>query len=453
MSRDASRHDVPVPKSKNEVRVQLEVVEGASRGRTFVFCGHESFLAGRSRRVHFRLPKTDRRISRVHFLVEINPPRCRLFDTGSTNGTRVNGQRVASADLKDGDLIRAGDTVLKVSFLGDWKGLAGAGPAPAATAPGRPPRRIEKTESFHGNSAPAAVSPAPLAPAGREPSPLKQVPAIPGFQIVRELGRGGMGVVYLAVLESDSAKVAIKTIRPSMAAGPHVTQRFLREVQILEQLRHPNIVRLYSSGQTGDLLYFVMDYVPGTDAGTVLKRQGPLPVGRAVRLLCQTLEALHYAHARGFVHRDVKPSNLLVSAAGSEEVCTLTDFGLARVYQQSALSGLTMIGDVCGTIPYMAPEQITDYRSSQPPVDQYAAAATLYRLLTDRYLFDFDDCPNHARITHILCDAPVPIQKHRPEVPKALATAIHRALEKDAGKRFPDVEAFRAVLAPFAARG
>ena len=398
----------------------------------------------------WHLNDSDRRVSRVHFLVEINPPCCRLFDMGSTNGTRVNGERVVSADLKDGDLVRAGSAVLRVSFLGDWKGLAGAGPACAANAPGRPPRGTAATESFHGNAAPAAACPAPPTPVDRKPSPLMQAPAIPGFQIVREVGHGGMGVVYLAIRLSDGAETAIKTIHPSIAGDPRETQRFLREVQVLEQLRHPNIVGLHGSGQAGELLYFVMDYVPGTNAAIVVRREGPLRIGRAVRLLCQALEGLHYAHARGFVHRDVKPSNLLVSAAGGNEVCTLTDFGLAKAYQESALSGLTMMGEVCGTIPYMAPEQITDYRNAQPPVDQYAAAATLYGLLTGRFLFDFDDRPNHARIAQVLCDAPVPVQRRRPEIPAPLAMAVHRALAKDARQRFPDVAAFRAALLPFA---
>src|SRR5262249_39332353 len=144
---------------------------------------------------------------------------------------------------------------------------------------------------------------------------------------------------------------------------------------------HPNIVAFQEMGESEGRLYFAMDYVRGTDAAALLKEHGPLPVARAVGLVRQMLRALDYAHAKQFVHRDIKPANLLVAGAGGQETARLADFGLARVYQASQLSGLTMTGDIGGTVAFMAPEQITNYREAKPPVDQYAAAASLYNLL------------------------------------------------------------------------
>src|SRR5262249_40419878 len=141
-------------------------------------------------------------------------------------------------------------------------------------------------------------------------------------------------------------------------------------------------------GESNGQLYFAMDYVPGTDAGRLLKAHGPLPAGRAVALVCQLLEALEYAHAKGYVHRDIKPANLLVTEIGGREVAKLADFGLARVYQTSRLSGLTMMGDRGGTIAFVAPEQLTHFRDAKPAVDQYSAGATLYNLLTQRFVYD-----------------------------------------------------------------
>jgi serine/threonine protein kinase len=149
-----------------------------------------------------------------------------------------------------------------------------------------------------------------------------------------------MGVVYLGTRIGDSAQVAIKTIRPAAVNSSRATQRFLREAGILARLRHPHIVSYHEMGPSGDLLFFVMDYVDGVSAVEILKQQGPLPIDRAVGLVCQALEGLHYAHQEGFVHRDVKPSNLLVSRDGDREICRLADFGLARAYGASSLAGL-----------------------------------------------------------------------------------------------------------------
>jgi serine/threonine-protein kinase len=201
-------------------------------------------------------------------------------------------------------------------------------------------------------------------------------------------------------------------------------------------------------GEAGGELYFVMEYVPGTDAGRLVKQHGPLPVARAVRLTCQLLDALAHAHAKGFVHRDIKPSNLLVTERAGQEWAMLADFGLGRVYQESKLSGLSVGGKFGGTIPFMAPEQITHFRESKPPVDQYAAAAALYNLLTARYLYDF---PRTAagRLAVILQEDPVPIRQRRADVPGPLADAIHRGLARDPRERFADVRALRGALLPF----
>ena len=259
-----------------------------------------------------------------------------------------------------------------------------------------------------------------------------------------------MGTVYRAKRLADGSHVALKTIQPAVAGSERQVQRFLREADILRKLRHPNIVTFHDMGRDGELFYFIMDYVPGTDAARLLEREGPLAIDRAVRLICEVLEALHYAHNQGFVHRDVKPANLLVSGDPGFGTCKLADFGLARVYHASPLSGLTLMGDAGGTLPYMPPEQVTNYRDASPAADQYATAATLYRLLTGHYLYDFEELPEQQRLSTILLDDPVPIHDRRPDIPAALARVTHRALQKDPTARFPDATTFRDALLRFA---
>jgi serine/threonine-protein kinase len=255
-------------------------------------------------------------------------------------------------------------------------------------------------------------------------------------------------MVHLVVRQASGTLLALKTIAPAVLGTAEQVERFLREANILRQLDHPNIVRFQEMGTAAGQFYFAMEFVRGSDARQLLRRHSPLPVGRAVRLVCQMLEALAYAHAKGFVHRDVKPSNVLVTSGSSGELARLVDFGLARVYQASALSGLTLEGAVGGTMGFMPPEQILSFRDARPAADQYAAAATLYNLLTGRHVHDLPAAFDQ-QVQMILHDEPVPLLSRRPDLLRELAAVIHRALAQEPEKRFVDVTALRQALLPF----
>ncbi len=410
------------------MRITLTVTEGPNQGAAFTFDAHDTFLVGRAVEAHFRLPEKDMYFSRMHFMVEVNPPLCRLVDMDSHNGTCVNGTRVEAADLKNGDRITAGHTVLQVAIEDD-------------TAPGHT-RTLPPTPT-------AAPTPAMRPGALTDTSMPAGLPCIPGYRIEKELGRGGMGVVYKAVRDFDGSPVALKTILPAVKPSEKDLARFLREANILKELSHPHIVCFRDLGEASGLLYFAMDFVDGTDAGALLKKTGPLEVPRAVGMICQLLEALAHAHAQGFIHRDLKPANLLVTQSEGRETVKLADFGLARTYQASQLSGLTMAGSTGGTAHYMPPEQVLNFRAVKPAADQYAAAATLYNLLTKRFVYDFSGSVQDM-LKLILLSEPVPIRTRRPNVPEKLAEVIHRALARRAEQRFADVSAFRQGLLPFA---
>ena len=359
------------------------------------------------------ITESDLYFSRFHFLVEINPPLCRLVDLGSRNGTRVNGKKVSRAELNDGDTIRAGKTMLSIRVEQDTE---------LQTTAWEPARPHTEAETF---------------------------PVFPGYHLVQELGRGGMGVVYLATCDADGSEVALKSIAPQGAVTRRNVERFLREADILKQLNHPNIVRFRDMGAANDRLFFTMDYVPGTDAHRVLKERGVWSVRSAVRTTIEVLRALAFAHGAGFVHRDIKPSNILLHQGKNRYGVKLADFGLARIYQASQLSGLTAEGEFGGTLRYMPPEQITDYRNVSPASDQFAVAATLYHLLTDKFIHDFES-DGRLPIVLVLEGEPVPILERRPELPAGLAEAIHRALERAPEARYADALDFAYALRPFA---
>jgi serine/threonine-protein kinase len=244
----------------------------------------------------------------------------------------------------------------------------------------------------------------------------------------------------------------VKTLHRGVVSVAGAVPRFLREAAILRRLDHPGIVRFREIGHRRGLLYFVMDLVEGLDADGLVKRCGPLAIGRSVEVASQVLEALGYAHDLGFVHRDVKPKNVLVGSDAGGDRVKLADFGLARLYLDSPMSGLSLTGQAAGTFGYMPPEQITGFRDARPLADQYAAGATLYFLLTGTTAMDFP-ASMPKQLAMILRDEdPVPLRDRRPEVPEALAEVVHRSLRPDPSERFADVRAMLAALGPYRGR-
>lgn len=386
--------------------ITLTVIDGPHVGLEFTFDRHDTFLVGRSQHAHFQLPVKDKYFSRIHFLMEVNPPQCRLVDLGSHNGTFVNGQQVYSCDLQDGDQIRAGHTILRLR-LEQEDAVAAAAASSGTTA----------EMSING--------------------PLGE------YRLLEEIGRGSMGTVYRAQ-RADGTQAALKVLAPSGPASSAQMEGFLAQARSLTTLDHPHIARLLEVGRQDRYLYFVGELVPGRDGAAILKAEGPLPIRRALRWIVHVLAALAHGHARGQVHRDLKPGNLLVTEKEGKEYVKLAYYGLARVYQESQLSGLTMTGGG-GTVYFLPPEHIFHYQDPDPKGDQYAAAATLYTLLTDRWVYDLPE-EMHLRFSMLLRQKPVPIQERRPEIPDALAVVIHKALARNPAHRFRDVATFRKAL-------
>jgi YVTN family beta-propeller protein len=254
---------------------------------------------------------------------------------------------------------------------------------------------------------------------------------VAGYRIEALIGRGGMGAVYRAEEEGLGRKVALKVIAPELAQDERFRERFLRESRIAASLDHPHVIPIYQAGEEDGVVYLAMRYVEGYDLANLVAEEGALEPKRTVDLLSQIAEALDAAHEKGLVHRDVKPSNVLIAVAGGREHCYLGDFGLTK--RTGSLSGVTAVGEVVGTLEYVAPEQITGDPLDER-ADVYSLACVLYECLTGQA--PFPRATDVALLWAHVHEEPTPPSKARPDLPKELDTVLARGLAKEPGRRY-----------------
>ena len=260
----------------------------------------------------------------------------------------------------------------------------------------------------------------------------------------REVGQGGMATVYLAEDLRHRRKVAVKVLRPELAAslGP---ERFLREIEIAAQLQHPHILPLLDSGDNGGFLYYIMPYIEGESLRTRLTSKGGLTISEAARILREVADALAYAHSRGVVHRDIKPDNILLSGRHA----LVTDFGVAKaVSEATGRHSVTTAGVALGTPSYMSPEQCTADPHTDHRTDIYALGAMGYELLTGRPPF-VAPTPQEVLAAHVT-RAPEPVDQIRPATPPALAALVMKCLAKMPSDRPQSADELLAPLETFA---
>jgi len=264
---------------------------------------------------------------------------------------------------------------------------------------------------------------------------LLQQAVIGRYSLERELGRGGMGIVFLSRDVALDRLVAIKLLPPALAGRPGLRERFLREARTAAKLSQPNIVPIHSVEEAGDLVFFVMGYVEGETLGERLRTKGPLTPNEAARMLQEVSWALGYAHGRGVVHRDIKPDNIMLERGSGRAI--VMDFGIAAAV--SDVAG----GEVLGTAQYISPEQANgdpvDGRS-----DLYSLGAVAFLALTGRLPFEAADAASLLAM-HITRPAP-PVLAVAPGLPRKLAQAVDRCLAKQPADRFPDGEALAETV-------
>jgi serine/threonine protein kinase len=258
------------------------------------------------------------------------------------------------------------------------------------------------------------------------------------YKITQKIGEGGMGAVFKGIDLMLERQVAIKMLRPELASQPDVVERFRSEAVTLAKLNHPNIATLYSFLRQGNDFFMVMEYVEGATLDSLIRRNGAMPVERAVTLFCQALEGIGRAHKLGIIHRDIKPANMMLTTEdGSIKVM---DFGIARVL---GTARMTRQGNIVGTIEYMSPEAIQG-QDVDARTDIYSLGILLYELLTGRLPFTSDT--EFGMMMAQIQQAPPPPTTIAPHVPIGIERAIMRALAKRPEARFQTAGEFREAL-------
>ena len=256
-----------------------------------------------------------------------------------------------------------------------------------------------------------------------------------GYEVESVVGLGGIGILYRARQVRLDRPVALKLVEPGVARDPVVRERLRREARAVASLDHPNVVPLYEAGEEDGTVFIVTRWIEGTELGALIHQDGPLEYGRAARIGAQIADALETAAEKGLVHRDVKPSNVIVTP---EDHVYLTDFGLAK--RAATDPGLTGVDQMLGTVDYVAPEQI---EGSEPDArsDIYSLGCVLYEMLTGAAPFA-DQKGGMAKMWAQVNAQPQPLHERRPDVPPALDDVIGRAMSKAADAR-PTAATFR----------
>ncbi len=428
--------------------VSLKCLSGPLEGKVFDLEGGPVFIFGRYSRAHFSLA-SDLSASQLHFLIDISDNRVRIIDLGSTNGLVVNetlysgkyGKVPAQfVTLKNGDTIIAGSNHFVVNIN-------------EADEPGEPVRSgtiklnagaPDKSQTVRQEKS------GDLSETGNASAPGKfngesGFPEIEGYTILERIGIGGRGAVFKAIKDSSGEKTALKILLPRTSKKSRALESFRREILINKELSHPNIIRYIDDGLCGDLPYLALEYVNGGNLDQLLRSlpDRKMPFNQAIPLFIQILEATSYMHQKGFVHKDIKPKNILLDLRrGGGMASKLSDMGLSGRISNTEGEFLPAVNEG-GTPAYMPPEQLTDITKSLPQSDVFSIAATMYQMLSGRLLYDFKD---KDQVATILDGNIPPILTLCPELPGRFAEVINKALSYYPENRFPDAEAMLEAL-------
>lgn len=393
---------------------QLLVTDGSAKGRRLTL--GDEFVIGRAVSGEGRLGD-DPELSRRHARVARDANgELTIEDLGSANGTFLNGEPVREPQaLKVGDSVRVGRTTLELTDPGRPSPPPAAQPSPPPVAQPSPP--------------PAAEPSPPPAPSSPPPDALPLGTVFAGCRVEEVIGHGDMGVVYRAEELALQRRVAIKLILPEHSEDDRFRERFRRESRVAASIDHPNVIPILEAGDEDGLLFISMRLVEGTDLRALIAAEGRVDPLRAARIVRQVGAALDAAHARGLVHRDVKPANVLLARA---DHVYLSDFGLAKRAEE--VGGLTRQGSIVARAEYVAPEQIMEDRVDAL-TDVYALGCLLFEALTGEAPFaGWTDGP--AMLAHVNAPPPSPLER-RPDLPRQFDEVVRRAMAKQPSERYP----------------
>jgi len=333
---------------------------------------------------------------------------------------------------------------------------SGSDPAAQADAkPGRSPAGHPASDS--GQKAESVVSVVVTPPPAPDSPPADPIPPAlahsPDYEVIREINRGGMGIVYLVRNRRMDRLEGLKVVNESLLKRKGALDRFEREMRSAARLNHTNIVTAYSSPPLEGLLAFAMEYVDGIDLHQLVQARGPLPVANASYYIYQAAQGLQHAHDRKMVHRDIKPNNLMLTRDGKKQIIKILDFGLAKATSENPIDvGLTGEGQMLGTPRYMSPEQISNASKADIRADIYSLGCTLYHLLTGAPPFKHRDTLYEILAAHHT-ETARPLNEIRPEVPAEMAAIVAKMMAKDPANRYQEPSEVAAAMAPFFRQG
>lgn len=488
-------------------KVTLNITQGPARGQKHEFEEHDTLILGRMPDCKICFPDDDLTLSRHHFLLELTPPKACLRDLGSKNGTYVNGKKYGGrakdetpeqgaqhsypqVELKDGDEVCAGETHIQVLIQAPWycymcgkeleaidleEGQINTGSYLCHTCAHKGVGTVEDIPTpqpviclncgldVSAEASPTVtggylcqkcrqlaqdqvVDPMEMLKAMLKEAQLEQSGDlnIPDYEVLKKLGQGGMGAVYLVKHKRDGKKAALKIMLPRAEVNVKARVKFVREIELMRTLTHPNIVEFYQHGEVGGIDYFLMEFCPGGCAADLAKEHGGrLDLPDATRIMLQALKGLAFAHKAGVIHRDLKPQNILLTSRDANGIAKVADMGLAKNYLQAGYSGVTG-KESMGTVPFMPREQVSDFKFCKPVSDVWAMGATFYNLLSGRYPRQMK--PGQDPFVGVLQNEVIPIRTVLPSLPVSVAEVIGKALQESINYRFQDAEEFRAAL-------
>ncbi|HUT36463.1 MAG TPA: FHA domain-containing serine/threonine-protein kinase [Planctomycetota bacterium] len=395
----------------------------------FAADGEQPVVVGRSADSVIQIH--DAKISRHHCEIRSTPDGYFVRDLGSKNGTFVNGARIAEARLRNGDRIQAG--LAHLLFRCETPELAEPEPQ---VAPPHLCAACGRTIPLDALGAARQTQSRVYCGACVAACPLLGL-VIGRYEIVQPIGKGSIGAVFKADQLSMGRLVALKILYEGLTADADAIGRFLRDARTSGQISHPNIIRIYDMNQAEGRYFISMEYAQGGDLGTLLQRQGPLPVKHVVEYAASACAALAHAHAAGIVHRNIKPSNLLLTRDG---ILKLADLGLAKSLHVAGLSTLSSTSSAIGAALYMAPEQVADVAASDARGDIYALGVTAYRLLTGEFPHQVTSITELVRLFH--AQKIRPIRSFRDDCSAELDAAVTRAMNPEPARRFQTADEF-----------
>jgi serine/threonine protein kinase len=397
--------------------LQLVVIAGPDKDRTFTIqAGAELFL-GRSERSFYRL--TDPRASRVHCQILLEGETPFVICNGGSGGTHVNGKQVTRQALALGDVIQIGDTQLRL-HMGDF---------PLDVALGA----VKKA----GAGQPALPG---LTPGARPAAQLDQIAALTGqtlghYDIGPEIGRGRSCVVFHASDTKDNRSVALKVLQPEFSTDEEEMQRFIRAMKTMMPLHHPNLIRLYAAGKTAGYCWVAMEYVAGENMQQVIDRigvAGMLDWRHGFKVATHIGRGLEYAHDHAIIHRNVTPTNILLEA--TSKTAKLGDLMLAKALEGALAKQITRPGEIVGDVAYMSPERTRGTTDLDGRSDLYGLGATVYALLTGRP--PFTGTTLVEKITKIRQSDPEKPTKFQMSIPARFEQVVLKLLAKAPDDRY-----------------